>query len=240
MTRRRRVLGIGLEIAGSDPAARRSGGVLSANSTELLLPAADEDPRRRSRTPGCSPASARTRVPSLCAWLAGYALACVVGIALGMLLGWSRRCARRPSRSLEFLRAIPPPALVPVCILRHRHRQRDEGVRHRVRLPVADPAEHDRRRRAASTRRCTDTRRVYGIARCATGSSTCSCRPPRRRSSPACGIALSLALILMVISEMVAAHQRHRLLRRCSRQRSFAIPRDVGRASCCSASSATR
>jgi ABC-type nitrate/sulfonate/bicarbonate transport system permease component len=56
-------------------------------------------------------------VPSLSRLLAGYLLAIVVGIGLGVLIGSSRWLRAFTEPVLEFLRAIPPPVLVPIIIL---------------------------------------------------------------------------------------------------------------------------
>lgn len=56
-------------------------------------------------------------VPSLERMLLGYLLACLAGVASGLLIGlWPPgRAAARPL--VEFLRAIPPPVLIPFAIL---------------------------------------------------------------------------------------------------------------------------
>jgi ABC-type nitrate/sulfonate/bicarbonate transport system permease component len=56
-------------------------------------------------------------VPSLSRMFAGYAIAVVVAIVAGLLLGLSRRARKAADPILEFLRAIPPPALLPFAIL---------------------------------------------------------------------------------------------------------------------------
>jgi ABC-type nitrate/sulfonate/bicarbonate transport system permease component len=56
-------------------------------------------------------------VPSLTRMFSGYAIAVAAGIALGVLLGLSLRARRAADPILEFLRAIPPPALLPFAIL---------------------------------------------------------------------------------------------------------------------------
>jgi ABC-type nitrate/sulfonate/bicarbonate transport system permease component len=55
--------------------------------------------------------------PSLARLAAGYALALVAGIALGVAVGSSPRLRAYVEPVLEFLRAIPPPVLVPIVIL---------------------------------------------------------------------------------------------------------------------------
>jgi ABC-type nitrate/sulfonate/bicarbonate transport system permease component len=56
-------------------------------------------------------------LPSLVRLLAGFAVATVVGVALGVLVGDSPRLRAALEPVLEFLRAIPPPVLVPIFIL---------------------------------------------------------------------------------------------------------------------------
>ena len=99
----------------------------SAGSTELLLPAAVDDPRgvrrhlvrpERWSTTCCrawrgSPSASRPRPCS------ASRSACSIG-PLGCV-----PASAEPV--LEFFRAIPPPVLVPVLMLFARHRRRDEG-----------------------------------------------------------------------------------------------------------------
>jgi len=56
-------------------------------------------------------------VPSLLRLGAGYALATAIAIPVGMLLGLSRITRRATAPVVEFLRAIPPPALIPFGIV---------------------------------------------------------------------------------------------------------------------------
>ena len=56
-------------------------------------------------------------VPSLMRLLGGWALAIAVGVPLGVLIGRSRFAADLTNPSLQFLRAIPGPALIPVFII---------------------------------------------------------------------------------------------------------------------------
>lgn len=56
-------------------------------------------------------------LPSLLRLLAGFLLAVVLGVGLGVLIGSFRRVRAFCEPVLEFLRAIPPPVLVPVLIL---------------------------------------------------------------------------------------------------------------------------
>ena len=56
-------------------------------------------------------------LPSLGRLAAGYVIAAVVGIALGVVLGLQPTLRRMLSPVVEFLRAIPAPALIPFAIL---------------------------------------------------------------------------------------------------------------------------
>lgn len=56
-------------------------------------------------------------VPSLARFSAGYALAVVAGIAGGLVLGLMPRVRRAAEPVTEFLRAIPPPLLLPFVIV---------------------------------------------------------------------------------------------------------------------------
>ncbi len=56
-------------------------------------------------------------LPSLERLMAGYLLACVAGIGLGLPVGLFPRLRRPPEPVLEFFRAIPPVALVPLLIM---------------------------------------------------------------------------------------------------------------------------
>jgi ABC-type nitrate/sulfonate/bicarbonate transport system permease component len=56
-------------------------------------------------------------VPSLLRLLGGWALAVAVGVPLGVLIGRSRIASDLTTPSLQFLRAIPGPALIPVFII---------------------------------------------------------------------------------------------------------------------------
>ncbi|MFJ5303635.1 ABC transporter permease [Streptomyces sp. NPDC088350] len=56
-------------------------------------------------------------LPSVLRLTAGYATAAVVGVALGTVIGSYRRVRAVCEPALEFLRAVPPPVLVPVIML---------------------------------------------------------------------------------------------------------------------------
>ncbi|MFJ9098501.1 ABC transporter permease [Streptomyces sp. NPDC102405] len=56
-------------------------------------------------------------LPSLGRMTAGFALAAVAGIVLGVAVGRSRRAYALTNPVLQFARAVPPPALVPVFVV---------------------------------------------------------------------------------------------------------------------------
>jgi ABC-type nitrate/sulfonate/bicarbonate transport system permease component len=160
-------------------------------------------------------------VPSLERMGAGYAIAAVVGVGGGLLLGMSRRARLAAMPIVEFLRAIPPPALLPFAIL-------VIGVGSSMKIfiiafvcvwPILLNAIDGVR---GIDPILDDTTRVYGIA---------SRDRVRRVMLPAAApqifagmrTSLSLALILMVISEMVASTNGIGYFVLQS-QRSFAIP----------------
>jgi ABC-type nitrate/sulfonate/bicarbonate transport system permease component len=159
--------------------------------------------------------------PSLRRIAIGYTIAGALGIGLGTALGSSRTLRRATAPIVEFLRSIPPPALIPFAIV-------VIGVGDDMKVfviafvclwPVLlntidgingiDPT-------------LKDTARVYGIS----GRDKLL-----RMTLPAAGpqifaglrLSLSLALILMVISEMVASTSGIGFFVLQS-QRSFAIP----------------
>ena len=56
-------------------------------------------------------------VPSLVRMAAGFAIASILGIALGTVIGLSKSARQYTDPVLQFLRAVPPPALIPVALL---------------------------------------------------------------------------------------------------------------------------
>ena len=158
----RRVLGTVLEIA--VPLALLAlwavlVGRLATPTTSRRSPTSS----RRSWTRGCSSASASDVVPSLVRL--GARLRDRVRrwrSALGLALGLSRPLRRALDPIVQFLRAIPPPALLPFGILVLGVGNVDEGLHHRVRLPVAGAAEHDRRRRGRRPDAARDRARRTG------------------------------------------------------------------------------
>jgi ABC-type nitrate/sulfonate/bicarbonate transport system permease component len=160
-------------------------------------------------------------VPSLVRMGLGFGIAVVVAISTGLLLGVSARARRAVAPIVEFLRAIPPPALLPFAIL-------VIGVGDSMKVfiiafvcvwPIllntidgvtgVDPT-------------LRETTRVYGIS-----GRDRLWRVMLPAASPqifaGMRTSLSLALILMVISEMVASTNGIGYFVLQS-QRTFAIP----------------
>ncbi|MDX3640269.1 ABC transporter permease [Streptomyces sp. MB09-02B] len=142
-------------------------------------------------------------LPSLLRLTAGYALAAVVGVAVGTVIGSYRRVRAVCEPVLEFLRAVPPPVLVPVIVL-------FAGIGDTMKIAVIasgcvwpillNTVEGVR----AVDSVMAETARSYGI----TGAARLR-NVVLRSASPQifAGLrqALSIGIILMVISEMTAA-----------------------------------
>jgi ABC-type nitrate/sulfonate/bicarbonate transport system permease component len=169
-----------------------------------------------------TPARLRADVlPSLGRLAVGYALAAVLGIGLGVAIGAIPRLRAAAEPVLEFFRAIPPPVLVPVIML-------FAGIGNGMKVIVIaagcvwpillNTVEGVR----AVDGVLSDTARAYGI----TGVARLK-KLLLRSASPqiAAGLrqALSIAIILMVISEMFAASNGLGFAI-VQFQRSFAIP----------------
>ena len=160
-------------------------------------------------------------LPSLGRLAVGYALAAVFGIAAGVAIGASPRLRATVEPVLEFFRAIPPPVLVPVIML-------FAGIGNGMKVIVIaagcvwpillNTVEGIR----AVDSVLSDTARAYGI-----GGIARLRHLLLRGASPqiAAGLrqALSIAIILMVISEMFAASNGLGFAI-VQFQRSFAIP----------------
>ncbi|MDY7083880.1 MAG: ABC transporter permease subunit [Actinomycetota bacterium] len=142
-------------------------------------------------------------LPSLLRLAAGYTLAAVIGVALGLAIGLSPGLRAGAEPVLEFFRAVPPPVLVPVIML-------FAGIGDGMKIIVIvsgcvwpvllNTVEGVRAVDSVQL----DTARAYGI----TGVSRIrQVILPSASPQIAAGLrqALSLAIILMVISEMFAA-----------------------------------
>jgi ABC-type nitrate/sulfonate/bicarbonate transport system permease component len=153
--------------------------------------------------------------------LAGYAVAIVIAVSLGVLIGTSRTVRGMLEPVLEFFRAIPPPVLVPIFILLF-------GIGDGMKVIVIafgcmwpillNTVEGVR----AVDSVLSDTARVYRI----TGSARLrKLVLPSASPQIYAGLrqGLSVAIILMVISELFAASNGLGFAV-VQAQRSFAIP----------------
>ncbi|MGW6731661.1 ABC transporter permease [Streptomyces sp. NPDC055013] len=142
-------------------------------------------------------------LPSVLRLTGGYASAAVVGVALGTVIGSYRRVRAVCEPVLEFLRAVPPPVLVPVIML-------FAGIGDTMKVTViASGCVWPVLLNTVEGVRAVDpvlaeTARSYGI----TGVARLR-KVVLRSASPQifAGLrqALSIGIILMVISEMFAA-----------------------------------
>lgn len=160
-------------------------------------------------------------VPSLTNMLAGFGLAIVIGVPLGVLIGLVRPLRTALTPVIEFIRAVPPPALIPFGIVVLGV---GTGMKVFIILMVGlfpilmntvdgvrgvDPGLLD----SARAYRVGRTDRLLHVVLPAAAPQIFA----------GMRVALSLALILMVISEMVASTQGigYFIL---EAQRTFAIP----------------
>ncbi|MFH5824017.1 ABC transporter permease [Georgenia sp. AZ-5] len=160
-------------------------------------------------------------LPSLGRLLTGYALALVVGIALGTAIGLSPTLRAYTEPVLEFFRAIPPPVLVPILML-----FLGIGTTMRV-FVIATGALWPILLNTVEGVRgidevLRDTSRVYRLGPAAR-LRTLVLRGASPQIVTGARQALSIAIILMVISEMFAARDGLGFSI-VQFQRSFAIP----------------
>ncbi|SHN45868.1 ABC transporter permease [Cryptosporangium aurantiacum] len=88
----------------------------SVGGQNFFLPTPDAV--ARAFGPTWTPATLRADVlPSVVRLLTGFLLAGVIGVAVGTAIGLSPRLRAYTEPVLEFLRAVPPPVLIPVVML---------------------------------------------------------------------------------------------------------------------------
>lgn len=160
-------------------------------------------------------------LPSLIRLLAGFAVALVLGIGLGVAIGSSPRLRAFTEPVLEFFRAIPPPVTVPILMLFF-----GIGTTMRVVVIAAGAVWPVLLNTVEGVRGIDeglrDTARVFRL-RPATRLRTLVLRGASPQIVAGARQALSIAIILMVISEMFAA--RNGLgFAIIQFQRSFALP----------------
>ncbi|WP_433701873.1 ABC transporter permease [Nocardiopsis sp. CA-288880] len=160
-------------------------------------------------------------LPSIARLLTGFTVAAVLGVGLGVLLGLSPRTRAFLEPVLEFLRAVPPPVLVPLMILLAGI---DDSMKVLVIVsgcvwPVLLNTVEGVR---AVDPVLADTARCYGITG-ATRLRVLVLRSAAPQIMAGLRLALALAIILMVISEMFASSSGLGFAV-VQFQRSFAIP----------------
>jgi ABC-type nitrate/sulfonate/bicarbonate transport system permease component len=160
-------------------------------------------------------------LPSLLRLAAGYFIAAIVGVTLGVLIGTYKRLRDLLEPVLEFFRAIPPPVIVPILMLIF-------GIENTMKIVVIafgcmwpillNTAEGVR----AVDSVLSDTARTYRISGAARLRHLIL---PAASPQIAAGLrqGLSVAIILMVISELFAASDGLGFAI-VQAQRSFAIP----------------
>ena len=142
-------------------------------------------------------------LPSLARLIAGWALAGVAGVVLGLLIGLSARARDYVNPLIQFLRAIPPPALLPIFLVllgigdAMKVAMIAFGVVWPILLNTADGV-----RSVEPLHR--EVGRVYGLR---ASDRLLRIVLPSAAPSIFAGlrISLSIAVILMVISELYAA-----------------------------------
>ena len=160
-------------------------------------------------------------LPSVLRLTAGYATAAVVGVALGTVIGSYRRVRAVCEPVLEFLRAVPPPVLVPVIML-------FAGIGETMKIVViASGCVWPILLNTVEGVRAVDpvmleTARSYGITG-ATRLRSLVLRSASPQIFTGLRQALSVGIILMVISEMFAAGNGIGFTV-VQFQRSFAVP----------------
>jgi ABC-type nitrate/sulfonate/bicarbonate transport system permease component len=160
-------------------------------------------------------------LPSLERMFAGFAIAAVAGVAIGIPLGMQPALMRALTPLIEFLRAVPPPALIPfgIVVLGTNSAMKIFVIALVCFFPVLLNAVDGVRGVDSAY---AETSRVYRIDRWRYVTSVLL---PAALPQIVAGLrtALSLALILMVISEMVASTNGIGYFILQS-QRSFALP----------------
>jgi ABC-type nitrate/sulfonate/bicarbonate transport system permease component len=172
-----------------------------------------------------SPTFGQQAIPSLYRMVVGYAFACVIGISIGIVIGSFKKIYQLLDPVLQFWRAIPATAIIPVGILLIGIGDQMKmvvicfGAMWPILINAADGA------RLVPTERL-DTARIYGL----NGFETLL-RVIVPSASPmiAAGMrtGLSIAFIMIVVSEMIGSTDGlgYYILQA---QRTFAIPEMYG------------
>ncbi|MBV8642810.1 MAG: ABC transporter permease [Candidatus Eremiobacteraeota bacterium] len=168
-----------------------------------------------------SPQFVQQAVPSLIRMFCGYLLAAALGVGIGVLIGAYRPLCRTVDPVLQFLRAIPPTALIPVGILLIGIGDAMKilvialGAFWPILVNAADGARGVDRERL-------DTARIFGLSPLATLLTVTF---PSALPGVFAGLrtGLSIAFIMIVVSEMIGSTDGlgYTILQD---QRTFAIP----------------
>ena len=140
-------------------------------------------------------------IPSLERFATGYVVGSVIGIALGIAIGSSRRVAQYLEPTLEFLRALPAVAIIPVAVLAF-----GPGSSMRIAVIVFGVLFPVLVNTTVGARSCRqeriDVARMYGLSRMQIIRRVVlpSALP---MISTGLRVALPIALIMMVVSELV-------------------------------------
>ena len=183
-----------------------------------------DDPRGVPRHLVRRPARCDDVLPSLVRLAVGYALALVVGVARRRARSArTAACARSLEPVLEFLRAIPPPVLVPILIL-------FAGIDDLMKVLVIvsgcvwpillNTVEGVR----GADEVLADTCRSYRHPRLAAAAHASCCGRPSPQIVTGARQALSIGIILMVISEMLRRPATGSASPSSQFQRGFQIP----------------
>jgi ABC-type nitrate/sulfonate/bicarbonate transport system permease component len=164
-------------------------------------------------------------IPSLYRMAAGYAAASVLGVTVGVLIGAYKPLFRLLDPFLQFLRAIPPSAIIPVGILLIGIDDRMKivvicfGAFWPILINAADGARNVPRERL-------DTARSFGVS---PFDQLISVTFPSAMPGVFAGLrtGLSIAFIMIVVSEMIGSTNGlgYYILQA---QRTFAIPEMYG------------
>jgi ABC-type nitrate/sulfonate/bicarbonate transport system permease component len=161
-------------------------------------------------------------LPSVARLLAGYLIALVAGVAAGTAIGRSRTLRALCEPVLEFFRAVPPPVLIPVIALFAGYTGSTSKVI-TIALGCLWPILLNTVEGVRSLDEVLlDTARSYRLGRMATLSHVVL-RGSSPRIATGARQALSIGVILMVISELFGAN-RGLGASIVQFQRSFAIP----------------
>ena len=178
--------------------------IYSASGSNLYFPPVPEV-FETLRTSLLGDGFTRHVLPSLRNWFLGFLVGCLAAIVFGLLIGSSRALTHLTRVPVEFARALPPPALIPVAIaLLGIGEQMKWGV---IAFGVFFPvllATIDGVKGVEGT--LLDTARLYRIrGRWHVTRVILPAAAPQIVAGMK--VSLSIALILMIVSEMVASVQ---------------------------------